>query len=135
MPTGSICVLSARAIRNNEFMTQKIQIPTKVGRGNNQLHPANNVTPTIRFRYIREREPEIDSKYRPGGLDMRQIFISALMEAGTRDKRRYASSRDVRVLGSANGGDVVAAIGVTMRQAKGMHGQASITAYNSPLRF
>ncbi|KAJ8583496.1 hypothetical protein M405DRAFT_505642 [Rhizopogon salebrosus TDB-379] len=49
---------------------------------------------------------------------MRQIFISALMEAGTRGRRRYASSRAVTVLGGANGGDVVAAIGVTIGQAK-----------------
>jgi hypothetical protein len=35
------------------------------------------------------------------------------------------------VLGGANWGDVVAAIGVTIRQAKGMRGQAMITAYNS----
>jgi hypothetical protein len=57
------------------------------------------------------------------------------MEAGTTAKGRDASkSGVVRVLGGANVGDVVAAIGVTIRQAKGMHGQAMITAYNAPLR-
>jgi hypothetical protein len=50
------------------------------------------------------------------------------MKAGTIAKRRNASkSRVVREPGGANEGDVVAAIvGVTIRQAKGMRGQAII---------
>jgi hypothetical protein len=57
------------------------------------------------------------------------------MEAGTTAKGHDASkSRVVRVLGSANEGDVVAAIGVTIRQVKGMHGQTMITAYNALLQ-
>jgi hypothetical protein len=54
------------------------------------------------------------------------------IEAGRTVKSHSASkSKVVRVLGGANWGDVVAAIGVTIRQAKGMRGQAMITAYNS----
>jgi hypothetical protein len=63
---------------------------------------------------------------------MHQIFVSAPMEAGTTAKRCDASkSRVVRVLGGANRGHVVAAIGATVRQAKCMRGQEMITAYNS----
>jgi hypothetical protein len=79
----------------------------------------------------------MDSKNRPGRLDMHQIFIRVPIEAGRTAKSYDTStwkSRVVRMLGGVNVGDVVAAIGVTIRQAKGMRGQAMITAYNSSIR-
>jgi ethanolamine utilization microcompartment shell protein EutL len=54
---------------------------------------------------------------------MHQIFISVPMEAGKTVRGRDASKSEVvRVLGGANWADVKAAIGVTIRQAKGMRG-------------
>jgi hypothetical protein len=79
----------------------------------------------------------MDSKNRPGRLDMHQIFITVPIETGRTAKSHDTStwkSRVVRMLGGVNGGDVVAAIGVTIRQAKRMRGQAMITAYNSSIR-
>jgi hypothetical protein len=85
--------------------------------------------------WVSASESEIDSKYRPGGLGIHQIFISVPIEAGRTVKSHDASkSKVVRVLDSTNWGDVVAVIDVTIRQAKGMHGQAKITAYNPSLR-
>jgi ethanolamine utilization microcompartment shell protein EutL len=54
---------------------------------------------------------------------MHQIFISVPIEVGKTVKSHDASKSEVvRVLGGANWGDVKAAIGVTIRQAKGMRG-------------
>jgi hypothetical protein len=54
---------------------------------------------------------------------MHQVFIGVPIEAGKTVKSHGASrSEVVRVLGGANRGDVMAAMGVTIRQAKGMRG-------------
>jgi hypothetical protein len=66
-------------------------------------------------RFIREREPVVDSKYSLGGLNIHQISIRAHREAGTAKRHDVSKSSVVRVSGGTNGGDVVAEIGVTVR--------------------
>jgi hypothetical protein len=66
---------------------------------------------------------------------MYQIFISVPIEAGKTVKSHDASKSEVvRVLGGANWGNVMAAIGVTIRQANGMRGQL-LTTHPSGLSF
>jgi hypothetical protein len=67
---------------------------------------------------MREREPVVDPKYKPGRLNIHQIFISAHREAGTAKRRDVSKSSAVRVFGGTNGGDVVTEIGVTVRVDK-----------------